>query len=69
MFDKLHVKGAEQHPLYKELSGKESPFPGDVTWNFGKFLIGKDGKILKRFDPKVKPESPEVIKAIEEALK
>lgn len=69
MFDKLHVKGAEQHPLYKELSGKESPFPGDVKWNFGKFLIGKDGKIIKRFEPGVKPESPEVIKAIEEALK
>jgi len=47
MFDKLHVKGAEQHPLYKELSGKESPFPGDVNWNFGKFLIGRDGKIVK----------------------
>lgn len=69
MFDKLHVKGAEQHPLYKELSGKESPFPGDVKWNFGKFLIGKDGKIIKRFEPKVQPDSPEVVAAIEEALK
>ena len=69
MFDKLHVKGAEQHPLYTALTGKSSPVPGDVKWNFGKFLIGKDGKIIKRFDPKVKPESPEVIKAIEEALK
>lgn len=68
MFDKIEVKGANQHPLYKELSGKESPFPGDVGWNFGKFLVGRDGKILKRIDPRTKPESPEVVKAIEDAL-
>ena len=40
----------------------------DVTWNFGKFLIGRDGKILKRFDPDVAPDSDEVVKAIEAAL-
>jgi glutathione peroxidase len=68
MFDKLHVKGAERHPLYEALSGKDSPFPGDVKWNFGKFLIGRDGKILKRFEPKVAPDSPEVTQAIEAAL-
>ena len=68
MFDKLEVKGANQHPLYKELSGKDSPFPGDVRWNFGKFLVGRDGRIVKRIEPSVKPESPEVVKAIEEAL-
>src|SRR5262245_5419665 len=50
MFDKLHVKGPEQHPLYAALTGKDSPYPGDVKWNFGKFLIGRDGKILKRWD-------------------
>jgi glutathione peroxidase len=69
MFDKLHVKGPEQHPLYAALSGKDSPYPGDVKWNFGKFLIGKDGKILKRFDSNVAPESPQLTAAIEEALK
>lgn len=68
LFDKLHVKGAEQHSLYTALSGKDSPFPGDVKWNFGKFLVGKDGKILQRFDSKATPESPEMIKAIEAAL-
>lgn len=68
MFDKLHVKGSEQHPLYAALTSKESPYPGPVSWNFGKFLIGKDGKILNRFDSKVKPDSPEVTKAIEAAL-
>lgn len=68
MFDKLHVKGAEQHPLYTALSGKDSPFPGDTKWNFGKFLIGKNGEILKRFEPKTTPDDPAVIEAIEAAL-
>jgi glutathione peroxidase len=68
MFDKLHVKGPEQHPLYAALSGKDSPFPGDVKWNFGKFLIGRDGRIIKRFEPKVAPDAPEVTQAIEAAL-
>ena len=68
MFDKLEVKGAGQHPLYAALSGPSSPFPGDVKWNFGKFLIGRDGKVLKRFEPKTKPDAPEVVAAIEAAL-
>ena len=68
MMDKLHVKGPEQHPLYKELTGPGSAFPGDVKWNFGKFLIGPDGKVLARFEPGVKPEDPKLVKAIEDAL-
>jgi len=60
LFDKLHVKGAGQHPLYSALTGEHSPFPGDVKWNFGKFLIGSDGKILKRFDSATTPDSAEV---------
>jgi len=69
MFDKLHVKGPERHPLYAQLSGAKSPFPGDVQWNFGKFLIGRDGKIVARFEPEAEPESPEVTSAITTALK
>ena len=68
MFDKVTVKGENKHPIYQILSGPESPFPGDVKWNFGKFLVGRDGKILKRFEPGVKPDAPEVIEAIESAL-
>src|SRR5579859_2512903 len=68
LFAKLHVKGSEQHPLYAALTGKDSPFPGAIKWNFGKFIIGKDGKILKRFDSKITPDSPEVTSAIEMAL-
>ncbi len=68
MMDKLHVKGPEQHPLYKELSGPGSPFPGDVKWNFGKFLIGRDGKVIARFEPGAQPDAEKVTKAIEDAL-
>lgn len=68
MFDKLDVNGANRHPLYAELAGKESPFPGDIKWNFNKFLIGRDGKILKRIEPKTTPDSKEVTDAIEAAL-
>ncbi len=68
LFDKLDVNGKARHPLYQELAGEKSPYPGDIKWNFAKFLIGRDGKILKRFEPKVKPDAPEVTKAIEEAL-
>ncbi len=69
MFDKLHVKGAQQHPLYAALTAKNGAFPGDVKWNFGKFIIGKDGTPLKRFEPGTKPEDPTVIGAVEAALK
>lgn len=68
MFEKIDVNGPSRHALYTLLAGKDSPFPGDIKWNFNKFLIGKDGKILKRFDSKVTPESPEVTAAIEAAL-
>lgn len=68
IFDKIEVNGPKRHPLYAALAGKESPFPGDIKWNFGKFLIGKDGKIIKRFEPRTTPDSPEVNAAIEAAL-
>lgn len=68
LFSKIHVNGKEASPLYAELTGHDSPFPGNITWNFNKFLISRDGKIVHRFDSKVKPESPEVTKAIEAAL-
>ena len=68
MFDKLEVNGANRHPLYVLLAGATSPFPGNIKWNFTKFLIGRDGTVLKRFDSKTTPNSPEVITAIEAAL-
>jgi glutathione peroxidase len=68
LFDKLEVNGANRHPLYVALAGKDSPFPGDIKWNFTKFLIGRDGKILQRFEPRTPPDAAEVIAAIEAAL-
>jgi glutathione peroxidase len=68
LFDKLEVNGDNRHPLYVALAGGDSPFPGNIKWNFTKFLIGRDGKILNRFDSKVKPDSPELTQAIEAAL-
>jgi glutathione peroxidase len=68
LMEKIHVKGPEQHPLYAALTGKDAAFPGDVKWNFGKFLIGKDGKPIARFEPKEKPDSPAIAEAIEKAL-
>ena len=68
LFDKIEVNGANRHPLYVSLAGKDSPYPGDIKWNFSKFLISRDGTILKRFESKVTPDSPEVTHAIETAL-
>lgn len=68
MMDKVHAKGPEQHALYKALTGPGAAFPGDVTWNFGKFLIGRDGKPLQRIEPETEATNPEIVKAIEDAL-
>ena len=68
LMEKVSVKGPQQAPLYAALTGKGAAFPGDVKWNFGKFLIGRDGNVLSRYDSGVKPESDELTKAIEGAL-
>ena len=68
MFDKIDVNGANRNPLYVLLAGKDSPFPGDIGWNFTKFVIGRDGKILNRFASPMKPDSVPVTRAIEAAL-
>lgn len=63
MFAKISVKGEDRHPLYDALAGDE-----DISWNFEKFLIGRDGKVAARFAPKTVPEDPAVIAAIEAEL-
>ncbi len=68
LFDKLHVKGPEQAPLFTALTGPDSKFPGDVKWNFSKFLIGRDGTLLARFDSQTEPDSEVLAKAIAAAL-
>ena len=70
MTSKVSVKGDDKTPVYKFLT--EDPtagsFGGDIKWNFTKFLIGKDGKVVARYEPKVTPEDPNVTTAIEKAL-
>jgi glutathione peroxidase len=66
---KVHVIGKEKCPLYAALTGSGAAFPGEVKWNFGKFLIDRNGQVVKRFGSSIKPETPEVVEAIEAALK
>ena len=70
LYAKLDVKGAGRHPLYAILSEfpDDAGKAGNVTWNFEKFLVGKDGRVVRRFRPKVVPEDPIVIEAIESLL-
>lgn len=70
MFSKLEVKGADQAPLYKFLTSQELPpvGSGTISWNFEKFLIGRQGAPVARFGPRTKPDAPEVIEAIKAAL-
>jgi glutathione peroxidase len=70
MFSKISVKGDDMAPLYKYLTSVDTQpkAKGDITWNFEKFLIGRDGNVAARFDPKTKPDSPEVVSAVEAAL-
>lgn len=65
---KLEVNGPDRHQLYRLLAGEGAEFPGDITWNFEKFLVGKDGRVLARFSPRTAPDDVSVVQAIEKAL-
>lgn len=69
LFDKIKILGDDKSPLYERLINNSVTEKGDVKWNFEKFLISKDGEIVKRFRTKVEPTSAEVIAAIEIELK
>ena len=61
--EKSSVKGDDITPLFKYLTTTENPdFTGDIKWNFEKFLIDEDGKLIHRFRSAVKPMSPELTK-------
>ncbi len=70
MFSKVHVNGPTAHPLYAFLTAAPTrpEGPGEVSWNFGKFLVGRDGAVLARFAPTQDPTSAAVTAAIEAAL-
>lgn len=70
MFSKISVTGSDQHPLYGYLTNKKTDpeFGGDITWNFNKFLIDKNGKVVARFGSKDAPQDTTVTSAIEKQL-
>jgi glutathione peroxidase len=71
MYAKISVKGDDKAPLYQFLTDKQAnpATGGEIQWNFTKFLVDKNGKVVARFEPKVTPESPDVAEAIEKALR
>ncbi|WP_018128040.1 glutathione peroxidase [Balneola vulgaris] len=70
MFSKVSVKGDDQDELFTYLTSLENPdFTGEIKWNFEKFLVSKDGTLIRRFRSGVKPESKELTSAIEAELK
>lgn len=70
MFAKVDVNGEGRHPLYAFLTGQatQPDGPGDIQWNFAKFLVGKDGTVIARYSPTEAPASAEIAAAIEKAL-
>jgi glutathione peroxidase len=70
MFAKISVKGRNIHPLYGFLTSKETHprFGGAISWNFNKFLVGRDGTVLARFGSRTKPDDGELIAALKRAL-
>jgi glutathione peroxidase len=69
MMSKVSVKGSDIHPLFAELTSTENlSFTGEINWNFEKFLIGKDGKLVERFRSKTKPLSDELISSVNREL-
>ncbi len=70
LMSKVSVKGDDKAPLYQYLTEEPTAgvHAGEIGWNFGKFLVGKDGKLIARFEPKTTPDSKDVTAAVEKAL-
>lgn len=67
LFSKISVKGSDKHPLYRYLT-EQSPFPGEVEWNFQKYLVDRSGNVVARFPHRMKPSSPEIVTEVERVL-
>ncbi len=70
LFSKIEVNGDGRHPLYRWLTSEQAApeGAGDIKWNFTKFLVDRNGKLLARFGPRTEPEAPELVSAVEKAL-
>ena len=67
LFSKISVQGKDMHALYRYLT-TESPFPGNIEWNFQKFLVDRHGQVIARYRPGLKPLSPQIVQDVERAL-
>ena len=67
LFGKISVKGGDKHPLYQYLT-EQSPFPGEVEWNFQKYLVDRQGNVIARYHHRTKPLSDEVVNGVTQAL-
>ena len=68
LFSKVDVNGSGRHPVYQFLAGEGAKFPGDISWNFEKFLINEQGDVIQRFSPRTTPEDKELVQSVESAL-
>ncbi len=68
LFEKIHVKGSDQHPLYAWLTGQPAPVGGDVRWNFQKYLVDREGRVVARFPSATEPQDPALIEKLESLL-
>jgi glutathione peroxidase len=71
MFSKISVKGSDKAPLYQFLTDKSAnpKTGGEIQWNFTKFLVDRNGRVIQRFEPAVEPQAGELVSAVESALK
>lgn len=67
LFSKISVKGSDKHPLYRYLT-EQSPFPGEVEWNFQKYLVDSNGTVVARYHHRTKPLSEEIVHDVEHTL-
>lgn len=65
---KIDVNGAQRHPLYAWLTAKDNGFPGDIGWNFEKFLIGRDGRVICRYPSGTKPTDPTFLQDLADVM-
>lgn len=68
VFEKISVKGPNQHPLYKRIASLPAPLGGDPKWNFTKFVLDRSGRVVARFEPKVSPDDPNLTAKLDELL-
>ncbi len=68
LFSKVHVKGDKVHPLFKQLTGQPAPIGGDAKWNFTKWLVDRSGKVVARYEFRIKPDDMDLKKRITELL-